>query len=260
MFTCLCEVVRGYALRRGLRETTTGTYLAAVRSFSRWLGRSAGIGDLEAHANEYLASVTLAPESIRGYRTVFRAILKAHGAQVELRVLRRRDVVPVAFTREEISHLLRHATPIQRAAINLAYDACLRRGDLFKPRWPQVHGDVLYLVQGKSGRRILRRLRPETIKACMDIAIPEDDRLVPWPFGLDAWSSSFRKFCRRVGITAAGPGLQMIRRSAASYAAAAGQNAAELLGHAPGSGDLARRYYLDPRITDVPPPLPPAIG
>jgi hypothetical protein len=54
-------------------------------------------------------------------------------------------------------------------------------------------------------------------------------------------------------------GLQMIRRSAASYAQRDGANPAAILGHSPNSGNLAERYYLDPSIADEPPPLPPPI-
>ena len=58
----------------------------------------------------------------------------------------------------------------------------------------------------------------------------------------------FKKIAKRADLYEKGIGFHQIRRSSASYVAAAGGNASEHLGHS--DPRLATKHYLDPRIVD----------
>lgn len=258
----LHDLIDLYAAARDIAPVTICQYRCAVNRFAAWLGDVPTVADLAERINPFVAHLSLGNrQTARAYRIALVALLRSTGRMEAVRRVKVSDLIPRAFTHQELRSLRRHATPRQLAAIDLAYDTGLRRGDLFTVRRSQVDQHcVLRLVASKTGQRLVRRLRPATLALCEAIAVPGDDRLLPTPYrSWTEWQKGFRRLAKRAGIVVTKPGLQMVRRSAASYVKRAGGNASEFLGHSPASGDLASRFYLDPTLCDEPPPLPPPI-
>jgi len=93
---------------------------------------------------------------------------------------------------------------------------------------------------GLSWPYLADALRPE---------VRDPDELV-WPWDRKQYTSiwcSLKLLCKRAGVR--GTGFHRLRKSSASYLAAAGGDATEHLGHA--KPEVTRQHYLDRRITQT---------
>lgn len=270
----LLDVLRDYLSRRDIGARTEKTYAGTVLSFQRWLGRKATADDLDL-ANAYIAfriqGGEVAGEPVKGskmtaasHRGVLlmlmrHAVRRKWRSKCVIKPIRRPRVIPHALMLAELGKLLQFATPRQRAAIWLCMDTGYRRADLFAAKWSQVSkmpaGFIVSKVVEKTGRVETRLLRPETMAALEAIRKPHNDALLPGPRSRTNWTKRWQLLGARAGIDVRKRGLQAVRRAGASYVKANGGDAKKYLGHT--SDGLAERYYLDPRIVNDLPDLPP---
>lgn len=253
-----------YVTERDLTPRTAEFYRGLVGPFERWAGSTLTLDQAAARLNEYLAYRAGQHRiTARSQRGALAVVLRAAERDGLLSLGRVRPIkvaqhIPRGLTPREIRALVAHATAIQRAAILLACDTALRRGDLFTATWPEVHGSRLCHVARKTGRLVVRRLRRSTLDSLLAVRLVDDERLVPVLVGATGWRKHWRALGQRAGVDVRRRGLQAIRRTAATQAHRAGQSASDLLGHStPG---LARTWYLDPSQLDDAPPLPPFIA
>lgn len=262
----LADLVDRYYATHDLCESSAKFLRTVVRRFEAWAKRRLSPQAAADATNDYLCHLAEGNrETARGYRKAILSLLR-HAAEdglctlpAKFRPIGRVDVNPNAFKPHELRLLLAHANPIQVAAIHLAYDTGLRRGDLFGVTWHLIAGQQLIRTQNKTGRKIARRLRPETLKALAAVRVDGDPRLLPKRHGNTAWHKHWKKLGRRAGVDVKDRGLQAIRRTGATLSRRAGFSASAYLGHSPRSVDLADRYYIDASLLDEAPPLPPAI-
>ena len=259
-----------YAAAHDIARSTAYLYLCICRSIERFGGPFESLDDVLAIANRYLATKSAENRfTAASHRRALAAMMRwaAETGRIErpvpLRPVKLVDHLPRAFTQDEFRRLLAAASPIETAAIWLAYDTGYRRGDLFRVRWHQVTvGPVPRIVHipSKTGRREVRRLRPVTLDSLRKVrAAGNDDRLLPLDVGTTGWRLRWHRLGRRAGVDTLNRGLQAIRRTGATMAKIAGQSPAEYLGHSPHSRGVAERFYLDPTMLDDAPPLPPEI-
>lgn len=261
-----------YLTEHDLSRSSCATYRCAVNQYLRFDPGSSvrGMGQRLSEFVQVRSEVG-SRRTAACYRRVLLTLLRA-GEQAGIaevptvvRRVRLPQLRPRALTLDEIRRLL-DATErqphgrTQRAAILLTYDSAFRRGDVFRAAWSDVGpDDVIRLVISKTGRLECRQLRPATIDACREVT-NGSGRLVPWNWNWSSWHKAWRKLARDAGLSeVAESGLQMIRRSAASYLKRDGFDPAAILGHSAKSGRLADEFYIDRRIADSLPPLPPPI-
>ena len=268
----LVEYQTRYCSERDLSLTTEKFFRYGVRSFERWAQHAVTLHFAAQHLNEYLAYLSGSRNryTAGSYRSSIVALLRAAAAEglcqlpPKIRPIRRPEHRPHGWTPEEIARLMRHASPLQRAAIRLGYDTGLRKSDLFAVRWPQVigrRGDWRVVhTAAKTGRQVVRRIRNETYDELDALRNPNDDRLLPADTKYTGWRKRWHRLGREAGVETRRRGLQALRRTGATLAKRAGANPSEYLGHSPRSGDLASRYYLDPELLDDAPPLPPEVA
>lgn len=273
----LAVLLKAYLRSRPLSVRTERNYAAVVAQFERWLGRRGTLPDLAVRGDEYIEfrilggkingeAISASKMTAAGHRGVLAtlmlfAVRQKWCRKVTLRPIRKPRIIPNALLLAEISKLLKHATPRQRAAILLCFDTGFRRSDLFAAKWSETfrNGDetLISRVVQKTGRVETRRLRRETVAALEVIRKPGSEYLLPGPRSVSNWTARWQHLGARAGVDTKRRGLQAVRRSGASYLAANGQSAMKYLGHStPG---LAERHYIDPRIAsdipDLPPPL-----
>lgn len=271
-------LLREYLSTHDLNASTERAYATVVNVFERWCGSPASVADLASRANDYLrvrldgGTVGVIPcrgnrHTAQGHRAVI-GILLRYAIQrkwlrrFELRPIKKRAHVPNALLPDELTRMVAHATPMQRAAILLALDTGFRRSDLFAVTWQQTAqrdgGLIAWVVTRKTGKLEVRRLRPETIAALEAVRSPTDNRLLPRKSrNYTVWRRGWIRLGQRAGVNVDKRGLQAVRRCGASLIHAAGNDAKRYLGHS--SDGVAQRYYIDPRIAsdipDLPPPL-----
>lgn len=257
-------------IERDVSAATAKAWLTAVGALVRWGGPMTPqqAADRLSEFVAWRASFG-SPYTASFYRRTLMGLLR-QAEEMNLctlpklvRKVRVPEHTPRGFSDDEVRLLIGFADPMQRAAILLVRFCALRRGDVFRVRWPQVGQDgILRLVMGKNGRRHSVRIPDAVIEACRRVRAIDDDRLAPYPYTMSAWSKSWAKLGERAGVNVTDRGLQALRRVAASLVARdhGDVEAARLLGHADGSGlAVFRRYYRLGEITDRPPPSPPPL-
>ena len=273
MMMTTTTLLERYALSNPLAPNSFQKYAKHLSKFRQWHGGDATIDILAERASEFVAyrEGTVAPETASDSGKILRALLEFAAKRnwipwPEVRQVKIKEVNPHALTKVQLKKLFRWATDFQRAAIRLAYDTGLRRSDLFRVRWDDVHEHQLkrpfkksyfrlIVVQEKTGKVIERRVRKDTLKMLTAIRDEHDNRLLPWKKCPNAWDEAWRKMAKLAKVPSAG--LQDIRRTGASYCAKMGLSAQEYLDHS--GGATARKYYIDRRIASRPGPLPPTM-
>jgi hypothetical protein len=149
-----------------------------------------------------------------------------------------------------------------RCFVMVAWDSGLRLGDLFELRSELVRGQSRFqLVQHKTGKPLLVKLRPETVQAMEATYPPIREYLFRGLFGRPKFYVRFRKLCDQAGLFCKGPGLglsRMLRRSAATAVErAAPGSAMRFLGHTSPGPTYA--HYVDFSQLDDPRPLVPSL-
>lgn len=257
---------RKYCSERDLSKRTKGFYADGVSKFERWNGGPLTVQDAAEKWNSYLDCLSDGNRyTAASNRNAIRALLRAAADEGicllpgKIKPIRTPRHRPRAIHPSEIISLLKHADPIQAAAIRLVYDTGYRKDDTFSAKRGEFFNGKIIRTISKTGRLGSRRIRPKTIAAIEAVKNDQDDRLLPMEVGYTGWRKRWHALGRRAGVDTFRRGLQAIRRTGATMAKKSGQSAADYLGHSPGSGDLADRYYIDPGLLDDEPPLPPEI-
>jgi integrase len=178
----------------------------------------------------------------------------------QMRPIRVPERVPQAWLTDELKRLLAAcdgeegqiagvpARAWWRAAILTCYEVGERIGGILGIEWKDVSANgILIRAEERKGKRrdIYRTISPDCY-AAID-AIRGDRRLVfDWDRCYTSIWGRLGKICERAGL----PNdryskFHRVRKTTASYAAAAGLNAQAIMDHA---SPLTTRKYLDPRI------------
>ena len=273
-----------YSPIRGLSERTERLYGFTLARWAGILGRPPTLADFDEIAvARFLAarSREVSPASVAKDRAQLVALWNFAAKRglvdrwPEVRRVTVAERVPEAWTIEQFRRLLAAAALEQttiagvparhwwRALLLLAYDTGERVAALRALRWEDVRDDdVIFRAETRKGGRrdISRPFGDSTGLALGEIREPLRDLVFPWdrhPSYL--WG--------RLGIILKRAGLphdrrckfHRIRRTTASFYAAAGGNATMLLDH---SSPAVTRRYLDPRIVGglSAPSVLPAVG
>lgn len=273
-----------YAVSRALRPTTLEQLQVAVRQLDRFAGGQLECCRLtEELVNHWLVELEqrTCPSTVAKKRAELLTIWRAaadHGlaSPPKSRHIRRPSVsrqLPDSWSMDQLRQLLetaRRQDGYLRNGINssgfwcglilTAYDTALRRKDLLALRFDQMREDgQIEIVQHKTGRPILKRLRDTTSQTIDSIRLPDRAVIFDWPHDRSMFDKRWSRLVTQAGLpNGRRSGLQKIRRTSASQLERVSPGSAtEHLGHL--SPQLARRNYLDPRVCGRRPELPPDI-
>jgi integrase len=272
-----------YAPLRGIDPRTVEIYGFTLRAWDRFLGRPPDVTDLEELAVAKFLAHRLRERSVATAakdRTQIRALWEFAARRgltdrwPQIRPIRVPERVPQAWLTDELQRLLEAAGERQgsiagvpasafwRAAILVCYETGCRVGELLRLEWQDVSpAGILFRAETRKGkmRDIFRPVSPTVAEA---IAAIRRDR--PEVF---AWDRCYTNLWRHLGMICKAAGLpddrlskfHRLRKTHASYAAAAGLDAQRLLDHA---SPATTRAYLDPRVVQPPsaPEVLPRVG
>lgn len=272
-----------YVPLRGVGERTERLYRYTIQAFGEHLGRPAEVADLEELEVARFLSARLrqkATATAAKDRTQLRALWEFAARRgltdrwPQLRPIRVPERVPQCWLTEEMQRLLLAAGERQgtiagvpaaafwRAAILLLYDSGERIAALLSLEWSDVTAaGVTFRAESRKGQRrdIYRPISPETAAALEVIRRPR--RLVfEWDRCYTSLWGHMGRICRAAGLPDdRWSKFHRIRKTTASYAAAAGLDAQRLLDHA---SPKTTRAYLDPRVVRPPaaPDVLPRVG
>ncbi len=256
----------------GLKRGTIVQYNTCVNHWSRFAGDTpiAEVDDLlVAEFAGWILSFDVAPTVNKNLRHL-RPILKlAHKKNVlsevpEITMLPEDIEPPRAFLLEEIERMLAAAKSLPgciaevpagdwwEAIILALYDSGGRIGAVLATKAGNVDlTEGWMLLSGasqKRGRGQMLRLHSSTIPATLRVLSPAAEHMWPWPWGREALYKHFRRILVKADVeTWKGTGslFHRIRKSCASYAAAAGLDPVFQMGH---SSPAVTARYLDERI------------
>ncbi|NQW12749.1 MAG: site-specific integrase [Rhodobacter sp.] len=144
---------------RGFTASTQRGYIAAVRDFTAFFGRSpeaATIEDLrryQFHMRSCGASATTMNAAVSALRFFFGVTLGRGDAGAGLTTVRTPQRLPVILSPEEVARLLDHAPGLKaRAALSLAYGTGLRASEVVSLRVADIDSQrqVIRVEQGKG--------------------------------------------------------------------------------------------------------------
>jgi hypothetical protein len=262
-----------YAPLKGICNRTIELYGFTILSFGESLGRPAMLGDLsdELAVARFLAhrTRTREPATAAKDRSQLRALHEFAARRKLLDtwptypLIRVPERVPECWLVEEFQRLLDaaaqeqvsiagiHASLWWRAVLLLCFDTGERIGSVLALTWQDVRGcDVIFRAENRKGRRrdIFRECSLQTADAMQAIKGDREPEDIVFP-----WDRCHNYVWKRLEIILKRAGLphgrkskfHRIRKTTASYAAAAGLDAQKLLDH---SDPATTRKYLDPRI------------
>jgi integrase/recombinase XerD len=144
---------------RGFTAATQRGYIAAVRTFTAFLGRSpdqASAEDLrrfQVHMRSEGASATTMNAAVSALRFFFGVCLGRDDAEVGMTTVREPRKLPVVLSPEEVARLLDAAPGLKyRAALSLAYGAGLRASEVVSLKVSDIDSErqVIRVEQGKG--------------------------------------------------------------------------------------------------------------
>lgn len=270
------EVYRPLKLR-GRSANTTRLYGCTIRSFGKFLGRSANLADIadELTLARYLEhrQTTRSPYTAEKERSQLIAMAKLAN---ERRMIDRMptcdpcvlpDRMPMAWSEDELHRLY------QAASATRGHIGAMKAGDW----WPLLI-DVSFQTGERIGailavsvrdyRRPFLTFTAETRKGGRRSRLSElsedlcdridamlkltgrtgAETLFHWPKSYTYLWDGLRKIKDRAGLSGKRLGFQQVRRSAISHFAKAGGDPVSFAGHAQAS--TTKRWYLDPRFVD----------
>lgn len=261
-----------------VRDVSDG-YLYTLRRRAELLSEFAETDDLkevltEVVVNGYLAmrAKKLSPYTLRSLRgdllTLWNAAadedLVPYPMTRRIRRIKRPELIIECYTVEEVRILLEHVSKLKRcfpdgtvirdywpAIIRTAWDTGLRRGDLWRLRRDAIRSDgTARVIQHKTGRATIRKLRPSTIEAIDKLYGPTP---LSFPLVAAQFGRHWQKFTKATGINRGT--FKWVRRASGSYVEL-GQIGAgsKHLGHT--SSEVFERHYNAKLDTDAI-PLPP---
>ena len=159
---------------RGFDAGTQRGYIAAVRNFTVFLGRSpdrATIEDLRRFQHQMRmqgASAATMNAAVSALRFFFGTTLGRGDAEVGMTTVRLAQRLPVILSPEEVARLLEHAAGLKaRAALSLAYGAGLRASEVVSLKVGDIDSgrQAIRVEQGKS-LPLRRRGAARTVTPC----------------------------------------------------------------------------------------------
>ena len=282
----LREVLERYAILQNLADRTVVLYGHTLDRFRDCLGHEPTIDDLDdlvvagflrwravtPHRGRKCSAASVAKDKCQlvamANFAAKKRMRKSNGELVEFLSLPRGRPIrhaPQAYTLDEVRRLILLARTRDgqvaghpagwwwSTLIQTAWETAERIGALLALRWADVDFDartVLFRAETRKGRShdLLRPITPNLADALRP-EVREPDELV-WPWDRKQYTSiwcSLKLLCKRAGVR--GTGFHRLRKSSASYLAAAGGDATEHLGHA--KPEVTRQHYLDRRITQT---------
>lgn len=276
----LRELLERYALLMSLSDRSVTLYGHTIDKLEEFLGRPAEVSDLEDvtvakflrwRATNTRGQKTISSHTVAKDRSQLLAVWtwackkKIHpGEWPGLPRQKKVKRTPTAYTVDEIGKLVR-AARVRRGSmkcklpsawwwstlLQAAWQTGERVGALLTLRWGEVDLErcrIIYLAETRKGRErdLVRPITP-ALAAEMAQRKGPPEALV-WPRAGHPLSiyPSLRLLCKAAKVTPRG--FHAIRKSSASYIAAAGGDATAHLGHADPA--MTRGHYLDPRITE----------
>lgn len=273
-----------YVPLRGISARTQTLYRYTLEAWGRQLGREPLLTDLDEIAvARFLASRgrERSPATTAKDRAQIVALWSFAAKRglvstwPEVRRITVPERVPEAWTADEFRRLLASAslesTAVAgipgglwwRAFLLVCYDTAERVTAVRGLRWADVgEADVIFRAEvRKGGRRdICRPVGGSTRSALSAIREPRRELVFPWPYTPAYLWGRMGIILRRAGLPADRRSkFHRIRRTTASFYAAAGHSATALLDH---SSPAVTRRYLDPRIVRgvAAPDVLPAVG
>jgi integrase len=269
-----------YLASRSVSEMYAKRVRSNIRCLTEFAGGIPSLGGLSYQlVNRWLSSLVakgLNARTVNGYRQAVFSVW--HDAFMDgltdtspLRVRRLKvpSLLVRAYTRDEICALIEATSRLTglycngvqrqefwRAAVLLAYDSGLRRGDLLTLRLEHIEPDGTFaIVQSKTGQVHRGKLRPETLAALARLPHPKDVAL-PWPHRIEVFSDHFARLKRAAGVKRGT--LKWVRRATGSHAEKRNAgDGAKILGHA--DPRVFDRFYRDRTIADDKPIEPPPL-
>lgn len=259
---------------RGRSENTLRLYGCLIRQLGRWLERVPTVADL---GDELLLAAFLehrarkhSPWTVEKERSQLLAMARL---AFERRMLERMPScpptplpqrTPTSWNADELMRLYRAATSVQGfvggvpagvwwlAVISLAYESGERIGALLRCQATDLRGDTLTVpADARKGRRADRvvTLSAETVALLERARAAGRPELLWWPLNRPYLWMRLKAILQTAGLAGRRVGFHQLRRTGASFFAAAGGSAAEYLGHGHGSGEkVAAAWYVDPRL------------
>ena len=278
------ELLDGYYIPlQGVSARTEKLYRYTIRAFGEHLGRPATVTDLEELTVARFLSARLREKAVATAakdRTQLRALWGFAARRgltdkwPQMRRIRVPERVPQAWLTDELQRLLDAAgqregaiagVPARlwwRSLILTGYEVGERVAAMLSVEWRDVTPDGIHLrAETRKGatRDLWRPISPACHAA---IEATRTNRVLVWE-----WDRCYTNLWRHLGVICEAAGLQndrwskfhRIRKTHASYAAAAGLDAQRLLDHA---SPKTTRAYLDPRIVRQPsaPDVLPRVG
>lgn len=276
-----------YAVSRAHSEQCKRQYRLTLSRWTELLGHEPTLADLDdlivqrylAHRREQVKAATARKDrnqiaAVWGYCAKRRYVEQFP----TLQQIRAPGRIPRGYTVSDVSALLREAMkpqpPIRAIGglkphlwfpplIRCCWETVERIAPHLALQWQDVDLDARYVVfraEGRKGatRDIMRPISADLAAWMQRIRREEGERVWPWTLDKSCLWHHFGKLCDRAKIT--NRGFHGLRKSAASYIAAAGGDATQLLDHS--NPKITSDHYIDrtiarPRQTaiDLLPPL-----
>jgi site-specific recombinase XerD len=144
---------------RGFTASTQRGYLAAMKNFTHFLGRSPDQADAEdlrryqLHMRSTGASATSMNQAVSALRFFFGVTLSRSDAQAGMTCVREPRRLPVILSPEEVARLLEAAESLKyKAALSIAYGAGLRTAEVVSLKVSDIDSErmVIRVEQGKG--------------------------------------------------------------------------------------------------------------
>ncbi len=154
---------------RKLSWKTQGSYIRAVKNFTRFLGQSPDTADAEdlrrfqLHMVHTGVSPTTINATITGLRFFFEVTLEYPEAMKRMSPVHLERKLPTVLSAEEVTRLLQAAPDIKyRAALSVAYGAGLRTGEVVALKVGDIDSErmVIRVEQGKGRKDRYAMLSP----------------------------------------------------------------------------------------------------
>jgi integrase len=273
-----------YAVLRSLKPNAHYQFLLTIKRWEQFLGRQPELTDfdplvVQRFLNHRKTEVSLA--TVKKDRTHLCAIwgYAAKRRLVDqfptLPAVRAPQRIPRAYRVQDVSAILTAASRLTgqvaglpaaswwQCIIRLAWESAERIGAILQLRWDDVDLDGRAVVfrgeTRKAGTRDLRRqISAELAGQLRAIERRPVDLVFPWGTTYTSIWLRLRQICAAAGVVPRG--FHGLRKASASYVAAAGGDATQLLDHS--NPKLAKDHYLDESIViprqsaiDLLPPL-----
>lgn len=259
-----------YAPLRQLAPKAIYQYRLTIKRFEEFLGHPPEVADLtDVQVQRFAQARKLSTSASTGKkdRTHLQALANLAAKKrllpefLALPPMRAPGRAPKAYTSVEVSRLILAAKSLPgliggvrrgmwwATLLRAMWETGERIGAHRGLRWSDVDLDacwVTFPAEARKGhtRDIRRRISPELAAWLRTFAGSERSLVWAWPGSETAIWDSFRRLCKRLGITARG--FHGFRKASATYVAMAGGDPTAHLDHS--DPRLAKRHYLDESI------------